>query len=248
MMAAMLLGLLLGMRHALEADHVAAVASLVLSSKSPRHSLVHGAAWGVGHTVTLMIVGSCVILTQSAISATTAAVLEGCVGVMLLGLGLDVARRIVQGRVHLHVHEHPGGVRHLHAHRHSDDSANNGSGNWAAGDHSHAHHDQDHDRARAEGFPKRALFIGLMHGLAGSAALILLALRTTDSIGLSLVYTALFGFGSMLGMALLSAVIAVPFNYSARHARRLQHALPSVIGVTNIGLGAYVILAAYSAA
>jgi cytochrome c biogenesis protein CcdA len=232
----MLLGLLLGMRHALEADHVAAVASLVLTSKSPRNSLVHGAVWGVGHTVTLMVVGTFVILTQSAISTTTAAVLEGCVGVMLVVLGLDVARRMLRGRMHLHLHEHVGGVRHIHAHSHAAQSATQARD-------THEHH---HVGAEQPGFPKRALFIGSMHGLAGSAALILLALRTTDSIGLGLVYMALFGLGSVIGMALLSAVIAVPFNYSAKPMRRLQHGLQCVIGMTNIGLGAYVILAAYS--
>jgi hypothetical protein len=126
-------------------------------------------------------------------------VLEGCVGIMLVVLGLDVARRVLRGRVHFHVHEHAGGIRHFHAHSH------------AAHDQSCRHH--QHHHGHTEGFPKRALVIGLMHGLAGSAALILLALRTTDSAGLGLLYMAVFGIGSMIGMALLSAAIAVPFNY-----------------------------------
>jgi len=160
-------------------------------------------------------------------------VLEGCVGIMLVLLGLDVARRMFRDRMHLHVHEHPGGVRHFHAHSHP-----------AAAD----AHDHEHAGAARHAFPKRALFIGSMHGLAGSAALILLALRTTDSIGLGLLYMALFGLGSVIGMALLSVIIALPFNYSAAHAmRRLQHRLQCVVGVTNVGLGAYVIVASYSA-
>jgi ABC-type nickel/cobalt efflux system permease component RcnA len=233
MMTVMLLGVLLGMRHALEADHVAAVASLVLTARSPRSSLLHGAVWGVGHTVTLIVVGTFVILTQSAMATSTAAVLEGCVGIMLVLLGLDVARRLLRGRMHLHVHEHPGGVRHFHAHSHPAASEA---------------HDHEHAGAEPHGFPKRALFIGSMHGLAGSAALILLALRTTDSIGLGLLYMALFGLGSVIGMALLSVAIAVPFNYSATHnLRRLQHRLQCVVSMTNVGLGAYVIAAAYSA-
>jgi hypothetical protein len=232
MMATLLLGLLLGMRHALEADHVAAVASLVLRSKSTRSSLVHGAVWGAGHAITLLLVGTFVVLTQSAIDATTTAVLEGCVGIMLMLLGLDVGRRMIRDRMHFHVHEHPGGVRHFHAHSHPTLLIT---------------HDHRHANAELAGFPKRALFVGLMHGLAGSAALILLALGTTDSIGLGLLYMALFGLGSMIGMALLSAVIAVPLNYSAKHLQRLQHGLQCVVGLTNIGLGGYVIVASYAA-
>jgi ABC-type nickel/cobalt efflux system permease component RcnA len=239
MIAILLLGLLLGMRHALEADHVAAVASLVFTTKSPRNSLLHGAVWGVGHTLTLIVVSTFVILTQSAISTTTAAVLEGCVGVMLVLLGLDVARRMVRGRIHLHVHEHTSGVRHFHAHSHTDRSA-------AA--HDHAHRYQPAGAAAAHCFPTRALFIGLMHGLAGSAALILLALRSTDSIALGLAYMGLFGLGSMIGMAVLSVVIAVPLNYSGKHMRRLQFGLQCSIAVANIAVGSNVILASYSGA
>lgn len=232
MIATLLLGLLLGMRHALEADHVAAVASLVLTSKSPRHSLLHGAVWGMGHTMTLLIVGTFVILTQSAVDPTTAAVLEGCAGIMLMLLGLDVGRRMLRERLHLHVHEHAGGVRHFHLHSHA----------------TAATHDHQHARAEPHSFPKRALFVGSMHGLAGSAALILLALGTTDSIALGLSYMALFGLGSIIGMALLSAVIAIPLNYSANRLRRLQFGLQCLVGLSNVGLGAYVVFVSYAAA
>jgi hypothetical protein len=238
MISAMLLGLLLGMRHALEADHIAAVASLVVSSRSTRISLLHGAAWGVGHTMTLMVVGTFVILTHSAFSTTTAVVLEGCVGLMLIALGLDVARRMVRDRIHLHLHEHPGGVRHFHAHSHTGASIA----------HQHDGHEHRHLGGEPHGFPKRAVFVGLMHGLAGSAALVVWALRTTDSVGLGLLYMALFGLGSVIGMALLSATIAMPFNYSGRHQLRLQLSLQGIAGLTNLGLGAYVIVTAYSAA
>jgi sulfite exporter TauE/SafE len=236
MIAVLLLGLLLGMRHALEADHVAAVASLVLTSKSARSSLLHGAVWGIGHTMTLLVVGTFVILTQSAIAETTAAILEGCVGVMLVLLGLDVGRRMIHDRLHFHVHEHPGGVRHFHAHSHTEQAL------------AHVRHDHQHADTERGRFPKRALFVGLMHGLAGSAALILLALGTTDSLWLGVLYILVFGLGSVIGMALLSAVIAVPLNYSGNHLQRLQRGLQCLIAVTNISLGAYVIVASYTAA
>jgi len=145
---------------------------------------------------------------------------------MLVLLGLDVIRRLVQERIHFHLHRHRDGEVHFHAHSHTGARAHD------PGRHVHEHPD---------GFPLRALFVGLMHGMAGSAALILLTLQTVHSPLLGLLYIALFGIGSMLGMALLSIVIAVPLRYSARGMTWLHNGLQAVIGVATIGIGAMLV-------
>src|SRR5262245_31763771 len=113
--------LLLGMRHALEADHLAAVASLATRSRSLRSTVAQGVAWGLGHTATLLAVGALCLALRSAIPPRLGEALEAVVGVMLLGLGADVLWRLRVRRVHVHVHRHTDGVVHLHAHSHSPD-------------------------------------------------------------------------------------------------------------------------------
>src|SRR5258708_35938753 len=117
MISLLLLGLVLGMRHALEADHLAAVASLATRSKGTRGRVLQGAVWGLGHTLTLLAVGGACLLLRAAISERVAAALEAAVGGKLLRLGPDVLRRMRRRRVHLHVHRHADGTLHLHAHR-----------------------------------------------------------------------------------------------------------------------------------
>jgi len=225
---ALVLGLLIGMRHALEADHVAAVASLVMRSRTLRGSIHQGAVWGLGHTVTLFMVGSFVVLSGTALAPVTARLLEGSVAVMLILLGLDVLVRMVRKKVHFHVHQHPGGERHFHAHRHERDPDRR---------HSDAEHSHEHLRL----FPGRALFIGLMHGLAGSAALVILALHSTETVWQGLMYLVMFGLGSVIGMALLSAGMAIPLLRSEGRFTRLNQGVQAVVGVANIGIGLWLL-------
>ena len=99
-------GFLIGLRHALEADHVAAVASLVMTSRSLRQSVRLGAAWGLGHALTLLVVGGLLLASGKALPPGVAHWLEVVVGVMLIGLGADVLRRLIRQRVHFHSHRH----------------------------------------------------------------------------------------------------------------------------------------------
>ncbi|OQX43499.1 MAG: urease accessory protein, partial [Candidatus Sedimenticola endophacoides] len=117
----LLFGLLIGMRHALEADHLAAVASLVSRRQSLAETLRQGGAWGLGHTLTLFLFGSVVIFMDTVMPERLAAGLELAVGFMLVLLGADVLRRVVRERVHFHVHRH-GGERHFHAHSHAGEA------------------------------------------------------------------------------------------------------------------------------
>lgn len=223
----LLLGLLLGMQHALEADHVAAVASIATRAGSVRRIVRHGAIWGLGHSATLLVIGGMLLLYSRAVPADLARLLELAVGVMLLGLGLGVLRRLRGARVHVHLHRHGDGVVHIHAHSHAREQEA----------HDKSHHDHDHP----SGLPLRSLLVGVMHGMAGSAALLVLALASVQSILAGLLYVAVFGVGSILGMAALSAVIAVPLTYSARLLTRLHSLLQAGIGGATALVGAVII-------
>ena len=215
------------MRHAVETDHVAAVATLATRSRSLTEAVRQGAAWGLGHTLTLFLFGSIVLLLDSVIPAALAQLLELLVGVMLVGLGVDVLIRLLRERIHFHLHRHPQGDVHFHAHSHAGETS----------------HDPDRHRHRhPAGFPVRALLVGLMHGMAGSAALILLTLQTVRSPLTGLAYIALFGLGSMIGMALLSIVIAIPLRASARGMTWLHNGLQMVVGLATVTIGAALIL------
>lgn len=216
------LGFLVGMRHAIEADHAAAVATLATENHSVANTLKQGLTWGLGHTITLLLFGSMVFLLEAAVPEQLATWLELAVGVMLVGLGSDVLRKIIQGRIHIHVHQHPHQPPHVHSHSHRGEIN---------------HQTMDHHHSHSTAFPYRALFVGLMHGMAGSAALILLTLQQTVSPLQGIIYIATFGLGSMLGMATLSMVIAIPLRYSSRSISWLHNGLQVSIGAITIVLG-----------
>jgi ABC-type nickel/cobalt efflux system permease component RcnA len=223
----LLFGFLLGMRHALDADHLAAVATLATRSRSVGHTVLQGVAWGTGHTLTLMLFGGAVLVLGLALPAQAAQALELAVGVMLVVLGAEVIFRVWRERVHFHAHHHPSGVQHFHAHSHRDESA----------PHDPARHEHPHRRS----FPGRALVVGMVHGMAGSAALILLSLETLRSPAWGLAYIAIFGLGSILGMALLSAAIALPLRLTSRRLNRAHAGLSAAVGLATLLLGCYIV-------
>lgn len=220
------IGFLIGMRHALEADHAAAVAALATRSQSVGATIKQGLTWGLGHTITLLLFGSMVFLMEAVVPERLANGLELAVGIMLLGLGLDVLHKMTKTRVHFHVHQHSNQVPHFHAHSHRREAD---------------HNDVDHEHAHSKKFPYRALFVGFMHGMAGSAALILLTLQETISPFHGIMYIAVFGLGSMVGMAALSIVIAIPLRYSPCFTSWLHNGLQGFIGTATIILGVMVI-------
>jgi len=222
MIEILLMGFLLGMRHAMESDHVAAVASLVTKSPSMRESIRLGSVWGMGHTLTLFVFGSAVMLLDQMIPEHMALMLEFTVGIMLVALGIDVMRRFIQERMHIHVHRHADGSRHIHFHSHADKAL---------------HADHSHEHLHAGRFPMRALLVGIMHGMAGSAALIVLTLQSVHSFATGMIYIALFGAGSIAGMAALSAAIMLPLQQSANRFSALHHYLQLAIGSATLCLG-----------
>ena len=221
----LVLGLLVGMRHAIEADHVAAVAALTQRSRGLRNAVRLGVAWGLGHTLTLFVAGTVVLSLDGVMPEQIARIFEFVVGIMLMLLGADLLRRLIAARVHFHVHRHEDGTIHFHAHSHAGEA-----------DHASSRHDHVHER----GLSGRALAVGLMHGLAGSAALILLTIGQIDSFIWALAYLALFGIGSMIGMAALSIIIAVPLQRLRGSLSWAHNVLGAIIGLVTIGLGAWV--------
>lgn len=217
-------GFLIGMRHATDADHVAAVASLATRSRSIPETVRLGVAWGLGHTLTLFAIGTVVLLLGSAMPERMAQGLELAVGVMLVLLGLDVIRRIVQRHIHVHPHRHDA-RRHVHAHAHDEA----------------AHDEAAHAHRHLRDWPVRALAVGLVHGMAGSAALVLLTLGTMQSVPLGVVYMLMFGLGSIMGMALLSFAIALPLRFTAQRLGRFYGALTAAIGLLTIAIGAEIV-------
>jgi hypothetical protein len=223
------LGFLLGMQRALEADHIAAVSSIAARRTDIADIVKHGLTWGLGHTLTLFVFAGAAILLGHAIPEHLARPLETAVGVMLVGLGAHVLWRLWRDRVHFHRHGHGDGTVHFHAHSHAGETAPH-----ARAAHAHGH---------AQGFRWRTLLVGLMHGMAGSAALLVLAVTQASSPAAGLGYVALFGIGSMVGMAALSGVIAVPIAVSARWLTWANRGLQGAVGVITIAIGVSTIVA-----
>jgi len=219
------LGFLIGMQHALEADHVAAVSSIAARRSNIRDIVKHGLTWGLGHTITLFIFAGAAILLGHTIPEHLAGPLETAVGIMLVGLGAHVLWRLWRDRAHFHQHRHADGTAHLHLHSHGADAV----------PHQRSGHDHQH------GFRWRSLLVGLMHGMAGSAALLVLVVSQFENPLHGLFYILLFGIGSMLGMGALSTVIAVPLAVSAKSLTWANRGLQAMVGVVTIGIGAMTI-------
>jgi len=223
MTGVLLLGLLLGMQHALEADHVAAVASLTAHSRGKRDLLRHGIVWGLGHMLTLSAFAGLVVLLGGHVDGRLAAWLELAVGVTLVLLGGHVLYRVARERMHFHVHSHADGRVHLHAHSHCGEDVPH-----ARSPHAHRH---------PATFPLRSLLVGMVHGLAGSAALAVLAATALGSALEGLAYVLLFGLGSLFGMAGLSAAITVPLRFSAGLLTRVDRVVRVAVGAVTVALG-----------
>ena len=207
------LGSLLGMRHALEPDHLAAVSTLVTGERNSYKAAFLGICWGLGHTCALIVVGTVLVILRAEMPVRIADAFELCVALMLVGLGLRAmslaARQGPAGPAHVHhhghvVHVHQGAPGHIHI------------GTWT--------------------LARKPLCVGAIHGLAGSGALTALVLTTLPSTAARLTYMVVFGLGSTLGMAALSGLLGWPLARAGTH-RGLARALSLVVGCVSTMLG-----------
>lgn len=217
------LGFVIGMSHAFEADHLAAVAAMTERTDGTRRMILRGIAWGLGHTLALFAISATVIVLGLSIAGRVEAGLELAVGLLIAGLGLRVLWKLRRDPVHIHAHDH-GGRRHIHVHSHEGETR----------PHEGLPHDHDHPSLSAH---LGTLGIGLVHGAAGSAGLLVLTVAATDSVGRALAYFAIFGIGSLVGMAALSAVASLPLGLVQRRAGRLRDAVMLAVAALAILVG-----------
>jgi ABC-type nickel/cobalt efflux system permease component RcnA len=248
-LAIALLGLLLGMRHATDPDHVIAVTTILSRERRLAVAARIGVVWGLGHTLTVLLVGAAIIVFKIAIPARLGLAMEFTVAIVLILLGLGAAANLVRNAatrmrggssrdeglvVHAHAHTHDGAT-HLHPHVHVS-----------------PHEDVDdamqHDhRIPAEALPSfaarrpllRSFGVGLVHGLAGSAAIALLVLSAIPQPLWATLYLAIFCVGTIVGMALITTAIAAPFMVASRRAARLHQGLVTGSGLLSFGFGLF---------
>jgi ABC-type nickel/cobalt efflux system permease component RcnA len=218
---ALAVGFFLGLRHALDPDHIVAVSTIVSECKSLRRSSLVGTFWGLGHTFSLLLVGLAVIALKVNLTERVAVWMEFAVAVMLVGLGIKAVVTALRGwRLHLHKHEH-GGRPHVHLHLHKPGEA------------------ETHQHRHLIGLGTKPFLVGMVHGLAGSAALMILVVATIPSAVAGLIYVAVFGVGSVGGMLLMSSIISLPFLLTARRLSVLGNVLQVSVGVFSVGFGIY---------
>jgi high-affinity nickel-transport protein len=234
------LGFFLGMRHATDPDHVVAVATIVSQQKSIRRSAAIGIIWGIGHTLTIAVVGVGIIFFRVEIPTRLGLGMEWSVGVMLILLGAAnmlgflraVPRSMLAAKQEIepeHVHTH-GGVAHSLPYEH---------------DHTHEVPSVDWMDRTFGGLGLyqivRPLVVGIVHGLAGSAAIALLVLATIPSASWGIVYLLIFGLGTIAGMMFITAAVAVPFAYTARRVDGLNRNLRLASGLVSLIFGLFLV-------
>jgi high-affinity nickel permease len=215
-------GFVLGLRHALDADHVAAVATLTAPGGGLRRALAGGFSWGFGHALTIGLAGGVAILLRTAIPERLALTFEFAVGLMLVVLGVVALRGALSERLHVHQHRHDD-VAHAHLHFHA---AQHGIG--ADAPHRHPHPFR---------LALRPFMVGSLHGLAGSAALALMVLATVPTALAGCVYLFVFGAGSTVGMMLMSLALGAPLLIARRRALWLSGALRAAAGLGSLVIG-----------
>jgi high-affinity nickel-transport protein len=242
-LAILAIGFFLGMRHATDPDHVIAVSTIVSRERSISKAAFIGVLWGLGHTLTILSVGAAIVLFGLAIPARLGLTMEFCVGLMLILLGalnltgamkwisekFSPAHPPVTGE-HLHIHEHDSKL-HVHWHAHAPES-----------EHHAATLAPPQALERSFGGlalyqALRPLFVGIVHGLAGSAAVALLVLSAIREPKWAVLYLLVFGIGTIAGMMLITSVIALPFSFAGYRFGWLNRSLVTGSGILSLVFG-----------
>ena len=235
-----LLGFFLGMRHATDPDHVIAVTTIVARQRRVGAAALIGVLWGIGHTLTIVAVGGAIIVFGVVIPPRLGLTMELSVALMLILLGLlnvaGIMRWITAIATPVHVHPHRHGD-YAHSHAHGQTPA------------AHGHGEDDTPIARLDrrlgglGLYQmlRPLVVGVVHGLAGSAAVALLVLATIPDPWWGIAYLVVFGAGTIAGMMLITAATALPFTYTVSRFAAVNRHLVLASGVASIGFGLFLV-------
>ena len=249
LVAITVVGFVLGMRHATDPDHVIAVTTIVSRQNSIRGAALVGALWGVGHTLTILAVGAGIILFKVIIPPRLGLGMELAVGIMLILLGVLNLTGVTTWVTERFTPNLAGG--HSHAHAHGDYVHTHFHGHHA-GDHGHAEDatplakldrtfESGGNRKRLGVYHAvRPLLVGIVHGLAGSAAVALLVLTTIRNSAWGVLYLLIFGLGTIAGMMLITAAIAVPYAYTGRRFARLNGGLTAAAGFVSLAFGLFI--------
>ena len=217
------LGFVLGLAHACDPDHLVAVGTLTAESKNARQASVLGIVWGIGHTIALAFIGTLVLNMKWTVPDQFSFAMEAIVGLIIIILGINLLWQSLQKiTIHTHQHRHDGST-HAHVHIHGSDTC------------THHHHGRD--------AIVKTLGVGIVHGLAGSAALSLTVMSTMPSTMLGVIYIVVFGIGSIGGMLVMSTFLSLPFLY-VTHS--LQHQVKCGAGLLAIGFGGYLTWSLFS--
>ncbi|MBI2305643.1 MAG: sulfite exporter TauE/SafE family protein [Chloroflexi bacterium] len=215
------LGFILGIKHATDTDHVVAVSTIVSEYRNPLKAGMVGVSWALGHGFTLYIIGIGVLLLRLTIPEGLAHWMEFAVGIWLVVLGAwilkDLFFNLVLNKLHLHAHSHSSGATHSHIH-----PADTG---------------HEHQHVPSLVLRPRSIVTGIIHGLAGSAALMLLVLASIRSPWEGLLYILIFDLGTILGMLAISTIISLPFTFTARRFSHLNDGIKVLASVVSISLG-----------
>ncbi len=224
-LAVLSIGLVFGLKHATEVDHVVAVSTIVSQHKNVFHSALVGALWGIGHTTSLLVISVVVLTLRVAIPERVSGWLELGVAVMIVCLGISALRRALRKNADVHVHQHNhDGLSHTHVHFHEEETRHAPA--------THSHH--SHAVSRLGWKP---VLIGMVHGLAGSGALTLLVLTQISSSLTGFFYVATFGLGSIAGMLLMSGLIGLPFALTSRKLTHVHQGIQTLAAVLSICFG-----------
>ena len=223
-------GFFLGIRHATDPDHVIAVSTIVSRERRVQTAALIGLLWGVGHTVTILVAGGAIVLFEVVIPPRVGLTMEFSVALMLILLGGTTVVGVLRRQQHPHVHGD-----YVHAHPHGHQGAD------------HGHGEEETPLARLDRrfghlglyHVLRPLVVGVVHGLAGSAAVALLVVATIHDAALSLVYLVVFGLGTIAGMMVITVAIALPFAYTARRLHGVNRSLALAAGLLSVGFGLF---------
>lgn len=226
--AALILGFLLGLKHATDADHVVAVSTIVNESRNAWRGLWVGGSWGLGHSAPLIVVGIAILVMKETILRRYEAValyFEFGVGIMLVLLGIQVFWNLRKGKLHVHQHSHGSGP-HMHIHA----SHRQGKEPQA----------ETHEffRFGKPTFRVKSFMIGVVHGLAGSAAVMLVLLPQISSFWVGIGYLVLFGIGTIFSMSAITLILGVPFALSHSFSR-MNRIVSYAAGLTSILFGVF---------